>query len=169
MDNVLLDAIAEASGRTVAFSNGWRYGAPIPPGPVRMNDLWNIIPVNPPVSVCEVTGQELWDMMEENLERTFARNPYEQQGGYVKRCRGVNVYAKLENPAGERIQAFFIEGAPLEPGSTYPVAFVTEQGVPPKYGRARRELDVTAIEALQTYFQRHTTVRADLRDTVVAV
>lgn len=32
MDNLLLDAIAAAAGTSLAFSNGWRYGAPIPPG-----------------------------------------------------------------------------------------------------------------------------------------
>ena len=30
MDNLLLDAIAEVAGTKLAFSNGWRYGAPIP-------------------------------------------------------------------------------------------------------------------------------------------
>ncbi len=61
--------------------NLWRYGAPIPAGPIRENDLWNIIPVNPPISVAELSGQELWDMMEENLENTFSRDPYKQMGG----------------------------------------------------------------------------------------
>lgn len=168
MDNLLLDAISEAAGRRVAFSNGWRYGAPVPIGEVTVNDLWNIIPTNPPVSVCELTGAELWDMMEANLQNTFARNPYEQKGGYVKRCRGVNIYAKIENPAGERIQELFVAGERLDRGRTYEVAFVTEQGVPRAYGQNRRDLEVSAIDALRAYFRRHGSVRADLRGTVVA-
>lgn len=32
MDDLLLAAIAEAAGTELAFSSGWRYGAPIPPG-----------------------------------------------------------------------------------------------------------------------------------------
>lgn len=100
MDNLLLDAISETAGANLAFSNGWRYGTPIPPGPITRNDLWNIIPTNPPVSTIEITGGELWAMMEENLERTFSADPYAQMGGYVKRCRGVNIYAKIENQKG---------------------------------------------------------------------
>ena len=50
MDNLLLDAIADAAGTEIAFSNGWRYGAPIPAGEITMNDVWNIIPTNPFVS-----------------------------------------------------------------------------------------------------------------------
>ncbi|MFW5953501.1 MAG: bifunctional metallophosphatase/5'-nucleotidase, partial [Candidatus Natronoplasma sp.] len=70
MDNLLLKAMIEVSGAEIAFSNGWRYGAPIPPGEITVEDLWNIIPVNPPISKCEITGQELWDMIEEDLELT---------------------------------------------------------------------------------------------------
>lgn len=82
MDNFLLDAIAEAAGTEIAFSNGWRYGAPILPGPVTINDLWNIIPPNPFVSIVDLTGAELWSMLEHNLENTFAADPYAQMGGY---------------------------------------------------------------------------------------
>ena len=56
MDDVLLEAITEAAGTNIGFSNGWRYGAPIPAGPVTVNDLWNIIPTNPPISVVDLTG-----------------------------------------------------------------------------------------------------------------
>ena len=49
-----------SSGATnVGFSNGWRYGAPIPAGAVTVNDLWNIIPTNPPISVVDLTGDEI--------------------------------------------------------------------------------------------------------------
>lgn len=134
MDNFLLDAIAHAAKTEIAFSNGWRYGAPIPKGIITNNDLWNIIPVNPKISVTEIKGQELWDMMEENLEKTYAKDPYKQMGGYVKRTRGINVFCKIENEFGQRIQEFFVEGMPLDKNKKYHVAFVTEQGVSKKYG-----------------------------------
>ncbi|MFW5868871.1 MAG: bifunctional metallophosphatase/5'-nucleotidase, partial [Armatimonadota bacterium] len=85
MDNLLLQSLLAETGAQMAFSNGWRYGAPVQPGPITVGDLWNIIPVNPPVSTCVLTGAELREMLEENLERTFARDPWDQMGGYVKR------------------------------------------------------------------------------------
>ena len=169
MDNALLQALLDLTGAQMAFSNGWRYGAPVLPGPVTMNDLWNIIPVNPPVSTCRLTGDELWQMMEENLERTFARNPSDQMGGYVKRCMGINVYFKIENPYGERIQEFFVQGERLEPDRVYDAVYVTTQGVPAKYGSERAKLDVDAIEALRRYFAQESPVEAELRGTIVAV
>ena len=91
MDNLLLQAVAEAAGTNIAFSNGWRYGAPIPVGPITINDLWNIVPPNPPISTVELTGREMWDMLEENLERALSADPYQQMGGYVKRCLGLKL------------------------------------------------------------------------------
>ncbi len=169
MDNVLLAAVAEAAGTRLAFSNGWRYGAPIPPGPITMNDLWNIMPTNPPVSIVEITGAELTAMMEENLERTFAANPYHQMGGFVKRCFGINLYAKLENPAGHRIDRLFVAGDPIEADRTYVAAYVTAQGIPAKFGRNRRNLDMTAIEAMRRYAAAHDVIAPALMASVVAV
>ncbi len=158
MDDLLLEAIACAAGTQIAFSNGWRYGAPIPPGPVTLNDLWNIIPTNPPVSVVEVTGAEIRQMLEENLERTFAANPYEQMGGFVKRMRGIVMYFRAENPTLHRIDRLFAEGEPVEPDKVYTAAFVTAQGVPEKFGRNRRTIGVDAIDALQMLFARSDTI-----------
>jgi len=64
---------------------------------------------------------------------------------------------------------FFAEGARLEKEKTYTVAFVTEQGVPKKYGANRRDLDVKAIAALKNYLEKNSPVSAELRGAVVAV
>lgn len=169
MDNLLLDAIAAAAGTSLAFSNGWRYGAPVPPGRITRNDLWNMIPTDPPVSTVEITGEELRSMMEENLERTFSADPYAQMGGYVKRCRGVSIYAKIENPKHRRIEHFFVDGEAIDRRRTYVAAYVTMQAVPPQFGRNRHDLPLGAVAALEAYLRQHGVVQPDLRGTVVAI
>ena len=169
MDNLLLKALVDISHAELAFSNGWRYGAPVLPGPITINDLWNIIPTNPPVSLCEITGEELWEMMEENLERTFSRDPYKQMGGYVKRCLGLNIYFKVENPEGKRIQEFFVNGKRLDRSKIYTACFVTAQGVPERYGNDRRHLDINAIDALKEYMAKHDKVSAEIRGSIIPI
>ena len=169
MDNFLLQALLESTGAQLAFSNGWRYGAPIPPGKITLNDLYNIIPMNPPVSTVELTGEELLVMLEENLERTFSCDSYKQMGGYVKRCFGLNVYFKIENPQGHRIQKLFAGNEEVQPGQSYTAAFVTSQGVPQKYGRNRENRSERIIDALRTYLAKHHPLRAELKGTFVAV
>ena len=169
MDNFLLQALIDDTGAQMAFSNGWRYGAPIVPGEITMNDLYNIIPMNPPVSTVEITGQELTEMLEDNLERTFSCDPYAQMGGYVKRCLGLTLYFKIENPAGRRIQKLFVGNEEVKADRYYTAAFVTTQGVPQKYGRNRKNHSERAIDAMQAYLNKNPLLHAELRGTVIAV
>ena len=169
MDNFLLQALLEHTGAELAFSNGWRFGAPIVAGEITVNDLYNMIPMNPPIATVELTGEEIVAMLEENLERTFARDPYDQMGGYVKRGLGFNAYIKIENPLGHRVQQVFVGDEPLRAGRSYPTAFVTEQGVAPKYGRNRRQHSEQVIDRLRAYSARNVSLRAELRGTFVAV
>lgn len=169
MDNFLLQALLESTGAQLAFSNGWRYGAPIVQGQITLNDLYNIIPMNPPVSTVELTGEEIKEMLEENLERTFSCNPFNQMGGAVKRCLGLNVYFKIENPSGNRIQKMFAGNEEIQPDKYYSAAFVTMQGVPQKYGRNRENQPERIIDAMRKYLLNHRPVHAELRGTFVAV
>lgn len=158
-DNLILSALLQVSGAEAAFSNGWRYGAPVPKGEVTLRDLYNMIPVNPPVSTVEITGAEMYEMIEANLESTYAKDPFNQLGGYLKRALGIRVYIKIENAKGSRIQKFFVGKEELDPERTYKVAFVTQQGVPEKFGKNRTNMDVRAVDALKAYLA---TIRFDL-------
>ncbi len=169
MDNFLLNAIQDYTKAEMVFSNGWRYGAPIPAGDITVNDLYNIIPVNPKISKVKLTGREVWDMLEENLERTFALDPYDQMGGYVKRAMGINVYFKIENSFKERIQYLFVGQQTVDLDRIYDVAFVTSQGVPTKYGKDRQQLDIRAIDVLKNYLKSEQEISAPLINTITAI
>lgn len=47
VDNLIADAYLDLTGPSVAFSRGWRYGAPVPPGEVTAGNLWQMIPIKP--------------------------------------------------------------------------------------------------------------------------
>jgi sulfur-oxidizing protein SoxB len=168
-DIFLLQALLESTGAQLAFSNGWRYGAPIIPGKITLNDLYNIIPMNPPVSTIELIGEEIKAMLEENLERTFSCDPYQQMGGYVKRCLGLNAYFKIENSSGNRIQKIFVGNEEIQSDRYYTAAFVTMQGVPQKYGCNRENRSERVIDALRAYLVKHHPLYAELKGTFVAV
>ena len=169
MDNVLLDATAAAAETTVALSNGWRYGAPIPAGRLTEWDLWNIVPANPPVSVVTLTGRELRQLFEQNLEATFACDPWQQRGGYMKRSRGIEILLKLENPAGHRLQQLTVGGEPLTDGETVRVAFLGEQAVPADTGGDRASTGIPAVEALARYVRGQKIVTPALRGDIHVV
>ena len=125
--------------------------------------------MNPHVSTVELSGEEIKVMLEENLERTFSCDPYNQMGGYVKRCLGLNVYFKIENPTGHRIQKLFTGDEEVQPDHYYTAAFVTIQGVPQKYCRNRENKSERIIDAMRTYLGSHRPLYADLRGTFITV
>ncbi len=154
MDDLLLEAMLAASGAEMAFSNGWRYGVPIPPGKITLEDLHRIIPVNPPLRRAILTGQEIRDMIEENLEATYACDPYEQKGGYVKRMKGLKVYIKIENPCQLRVQEILVGQETLQRNREYDVVYVTRQGVPfDRYGKKHRDMRIDAVTALREFLR----------------
>ena len=49
------------------------------PGKVTLEQLWNIVPTNPPVSVAEFSDAD-HAMLEQNLESTYSAEAYRQMG-----------------------------------------------------------------------------------------
>ncbi|MEG0444095.1 MAG: 5'-nucleotidase C-terminal domain-containing protein, partial [Carnobacterium sp.] len=165
LDNFLLDAIVHHTGSDVAFSNGWRYGAPIVKGDITLRELFQIIPMNPPISTAELTGDEIWEMLEENLENTYSGNPYHQMGGYLKRAVGLHTYLKVENPKGMRIQKLFIGENEIDRAKVYSVSYVTHQGVPKKYGKNHKHLEMQAVQAMQEYLSENSPYNQPIKET----
>ncbi len=169
MDTLLLKSMLAATGADIAFSNGWRYGAPIPAGPITREQLYNIIPMDPVISLVDLTGHEIRAMLETNLEKTFSGDAYQQGGGYVKRASGIRVFFKMENPAGARIQQLFIQDAPVQPDRRYTAAFVTVQGVPPKLGINRRDTQTHAVAAMEAFLSQESPIEIGLEGTFTSV
>jgi hypothetical protein len=84
-------------------------------------------------------------------------------------CSGLNIYFKIESPAGNRIQDFFVGGKKLDKRQTYHVCFLTTQGAPSGFGTERRNLDIRALDALTRYLERASQVAPGYRNAVVPI
>lgn len=168
MDYLLLDAMRLAAGLPIAFSNGWRYGGAVRKGSLTRRDLYAIVPMDPPLRTAELTGQEIWDLLEDNLESTFSAAPFHQMGGYLKRVSGLRIYFKLENPYGQRVQRVFAGHEELDFDKTYTVVYVTPQAVPEEVGRRHKNFGMGAVEAMENLLKNEPYDRKDL-DTYIPV
>jgi len=109
-------------------------------------------------------------MLEANLESTFSANPMAQMGGYVKRCFGLQVYIKIENPKGTRIQQLFAGDELVEAEKYYKVSFVTSQGVPEEFGRNRKDTGIRTVDVLKKYCLKYGTIKNSAnRNSVKAI
>ncbi len=166
MDYLLLDAMRAATGLDIAFSNGWRYGGAIKKGLLTRRDLYRIVPMDPMIMTVEMTGEEMVQMLEDNLESTFSPTPFKQMGGDIKRNSGLKIYFKLENPYGQRIQRVFAGPDELNPAKTYRAAYVTPQAVPRKVGRKHQETGIKAVAAMEALLKNGPYDRKDLEGYV---
>ncbi len=169
MDNFLLTTLLQHTGAEIAFSNGYRYGAPIMPGPILMNDLYNIIPMNPFVSTLEITGMELKNMLEQNLEHTFSCIPFNQIGGYVKRSLGLRALVKVEYPVQTRIRKLFVGDREVEADKTYKAAYITSQAIPVQFGRKREQSEDKIIDVMVDYLKDYELTDAQLLGTFTLI
>lgn len=149
MDFLLLDAMRKATGLDIAFSNGWRYGGAIEKGKLNRRNLYQIVPMDPPIMTTEMAGLEICEMLEENLESTFSAEPFKQMGGYIKRNSGLKIYFKVENPRGHKIQKVFVGDEELSFDRIYKVAYVTRQGVPERFGKNHKEFGKSSIKSME--------------------
>lgn len=170
MDNLLLAASAASADLPIALSNGWRYGAPIPAGPITGDGRLEHCP-SEAAGVCrDVDRVPSYTV----CTRRTPRRPshvmqWKQRGGYVQRCRGLELAVKLENPSGERIQEIRIDGTRLRANASYKVAFLGEQAVPSEYGSDRQHTGVSAVDALRQYVTSRDVVASDIVGSVTLV
>lgn len=154
LDELLQKSIAEASKKDIVFSNGWRYGPTILKGNITKDDIYNMVPMNPKIITANLTGKEIRDMLEENIERTFSNDPLAQMGGFLKRVYGLKIYFKIENPYGSRIQSLFNKNGHIKDDEIYEVAYINHQGVPSKYGHHHQNTNMSAQKAIETYLNK---------------
>ncbi|MEY3946264.1 MAG: hypothetical protein RJB03_970, partial [Bacteroidota bacterium] len=81
MDNFITDAIMWKFKPDIALSNGFRFCPPLVPDPktgeaiITVDYLWNMLPVDSEAKKGMITGKQLWDWMEKELQNAFAKDP----------------------------------------------------------------------------------------------
>jgi 2',3'-cyclic-nucleotide 2'-phosphodiesterase (5'-nucleotidase family) len=67
-DDFIADAVRETAKTDIGFTNGFRFGVPVPPESITEADLWNLLPMDARMKRGWITGKELRDYLEHELE-----------------------------------------------------------------------------------------------------
>ena len=123
-DQVILDALLEAKGAEIAFSPGFRWGTSLLPGqPITLEDVMNQTAITYPyVTVSELTGEAIKNLLEDICDNLFNPDPYYQQGGDMVRVGGMRYRCDPTQKIGHRISGMTLKGKPIEPGKRYKLA-----------------------------------------------
>lgn len=175
LDNLLSDALREATGTQIALSNGFRFGTPLLPGPIRERDLWSFYPISTPLMTGKVTGKQLRDFWEQEIENAFAEDPSRRFGGWLPRPSGMTVRFEAKAPFGQRVREIRVGGELIEDDALYSVTACMREGdAPDTLCRIRnaqdvKVLDFDAHEAVRRYLARHPNVNPSLEGRAIGV
>lgn len=124
-DNVILDALMSERDAEVALSPGVRWGASLPAGEIRREDVHSVTTMTYGQAYrTEMTGETLKTVMEDVADNIFNPDPYYQQGGDMVRVGGMGFTIDPGAAMGSRISdmTFLKDNTPIDPQRSYVVA-----------------------------------------------
>jgi 2',3'-cyclic-nucleotide 2'-phosphodiesterase (5'-nucleotidase family) len=136
MDNLITDAVKWKFKPDIALSNGFRFCQPLAVDPktgvatITKEFLWNMLPVNSEAKTAIVTGKQVWDWLEKELQNAFAKDPSKRFGGWFVRYNGMEVNFTIGNEFGKRVNSVKIGDAPLDPLKEYSIVACEREGDP---------------------------------------
>ena len=136
MDNLITDAIKWKFKPDIALSNGFRFCQPLAVDPktgvatITKEFLWNMLPVNSEAKTGVVTGKQVWDWLEKELQNAFAKDPSKRFGGWFVRYNGMEVNFTIGNEFGKRVNSVKVGGDPIDLTKEYSIVACEREGDP---------------------------------------
>ena len=120
----------------IALSNGFRFCPPLVPdaktgiADITVEYLWSMLPVNSDVKMATVTGKQLCDWLEKEIENVFAKDPTKRFGGWLVRFKGMTINFTIAAEPGKRLNKVMINNEPVDPAKTYTIVACERDGDP---------------------------------------
>jgi 2',3'-cyclic-nucleotide 2'-phosphodiesterase (5'-nucleotidase family) len=137
IDTMILNALHwQMKDVDVVLSNGFRFCPPrTTPDqtgniPITEGFLFDMLPVDSTVRTGKVTGKQIKEWLEKELNNVFAENASERFGGWVIKFKGMEVSFNAFGSKGKRVQEVLIGGKPLDAQSTYKICACERDGDP---------------------------------------
>ena len=123
-DQLILDGLMSEKNAEIAFSPGFRWGTALLPGQeITYEKLLDQTAITYPyVTVSELTGAAIKDILEDVADNLFNPDPYYQQGGDMVRVGGLQYACDPNAAMGRRISDLRLAGKPLDAEKRYKVA-----------------------------------------------
>ena len=124
------------NGKVVKLSNGFRFCPPrtTPDAtgniPITNGYIFDMLPVDSIVRTGKVTGKQLKDWLEKELNNVFAKEVSERFGGWVIKFKGMQVEFNAFGEKGKRVQKAMVGNAPLDLEKNYKICACERDGDP---------------------------------------
>jgi 2',3'-cyclic-nucleotide 2'-phosphodiesterase (5'-nucleotidase family) len=137
IDTMILDALKwKIPEVDIVLSNGFRFCPPrTTPDhtgniPITEGYIYDMFPVDSTVRTGSVTGKQIMDWLEKELNNVFAKDASERFGGWVIKFKGMQVKFDAFSEKGKRVKEVLVKGSALEPEKTYSICACERDGDP---------------------------------------
>lgn len=137
IDTMILDALAWKNPDVdVVLSNGFRFcpprSTPDATGniPITKSYVFDMLPVDSPVKMAEVSGKQMMEWLEKELNNVFAKNASERFGGWVIKFKGMEMTFEAYAEKGKRVKSVTVGGQPLQDDKKYKICACERDGDP---------------------------------------
>lgn len=137
IDTLIINALKWKIGTDVVLSNGFRFCPPRSKRdatgniPITEGFLYDMLPVESQVRTGKVTGRQLTEWLEKELNNVFAKDASKRLGGWIVKFKGMKVEFKAFDEMGQRVKSITVDGQPLDPEKMYTVCACEREGDPP--------------------------------------
>jgi 2',3'-cyclic-nucleotide 2'-phosphodiesterase (5'-nucleotidase family) len=179
MDNLITDALLWKFKTDFVVSNGFRFCPPLVPPPggeadITYEYLWSMLPVESAIKAGVVSGRQIVEWLENELENAFTTDATRRFGGWFVRYKGLFVKFTIGKPAGERVREVKVQGRPLVASQRYTLLGCEREGDPDTtvcrivdVSNVRRH-DVTVHQVVMEYLAEHSPVAPVIEGRAVA-
>ncbi|MFA6945808.1 MAG: 5'-nucleotidase C-terminal domain-containing protein [Pedobacter sp.] len=137
IDTLILDALKwKIKEADIVLSNGFRFcppnSSPDDTGniPITNGYIFDMLPVDSVVRTGSVTGKQIFDWLERELNNVFAKDASQRLGGWVIKFKGMKISFKAFEENGRRVKDAEVNGMPLDQGKTYRICACERDGDP---------------------------------------
>jgi sulfur-oxidizing protein SoxB len=121
-DNLVTDALRARTRQEIAVAEPGRYGATILPGPITVEDVYNLVPMESPVHHMKFSGHSLREMLEAAVDNVVTGDPLERVGSNMWRFSGLELVVDPKRPYPERVRSLRVNGEPVDKQRLYTLA-----------------------------------------------
>ncbi len=120
----------------ICLSNGFRFCQPLATAdktgniPITHAYIFDMLPVDSTVRTAKVTGKQLKDWLEKELNNVFAKDASKRLGGWVIKFKGMQVRFNAFAEMGKRLDSVTVKGEALDLEKTYSILACERDGDP---------------------------------------
>lgn len=172
IDNIVADAIRQATGADIGLSNGYRFAPPTAPGAITEADLWTWLPIDLQLKAGVASGEQMQKYWEKELENVFSQDPERLFGGWLPRISGLNVQFRKQSAPDQRVERLLVNNEPIQADKMYRIAAGHSPGAPAANihrvpgCQLIRKMEASTHDAVRKYLQTHSPILSE-RDSHV--